>query len=67
MPIIQSAELQGVLQSEALCIRQEGQGLSEKEKTQTKTQKGRHRLKKGAYQRPLPTLHPAFRAIPLIT
>ena len=37
MPIIQSAELQGVLQSKALCIRQEGQGLSEKEKTQAKT------------------------------
>ena len=40
MPIIQSAELQGVLQSKALCVRQEGQGLSEKEKTQAKTQKG---------------------------
>ena len=52
MPIIQSTELQGVLQSEALCIRQEGQGLSEKEKTQTKTQKGRHRIKKGPISAP---------------
>ena len=38
MPIIQSAELQRVLQSQALRIRQERQGLPEKEKTETKTQ-----------------------------
>ena len=40
MPIIQSAELQGVLQSQTLCVRQKGQGLSEKEKTKAKSQKG---------------------------
>jgi hypothetical protein len=40
MPIIQSTELQGVLQSKALRVRQERQELSEKEKTQAKTQKG---------------------------
>jgi hypothetical protein len=40
MPIIQSAELQGVLQSKALCVRSQGQGLFEKEKTKAKTQKG---------------------------
>lgn len=67
MPIIQSAELQGVLQSKALCVRQKGQGLSEKEKTEAETQKGRHRIKKGACQRPLPSPHPAFRSNPLKT
>ena len=39
MPIIQSAELQGVLQSQALCFRQKRQGLSEKEKTETQIEK----------------------------
>ena len=38
MPIIQSAELQGVLQSKALRIRQKRQGLSEEEKAETKAQ-----------------------------
>ena len=40
MPIIQPAELQGVLQSQTLRIRQKRQGLSEKEKTEAETKKG---------------------------
>ena len=36
MPIVQSAELQGVLQSQTLRIRQERQGLPEEEETQAK-------------------------------
>jgi hypothetical protein len=67
MPIIQSAELQGVLQSKALRVRQEGQRLSKKEKTKAETQKGRHRIKKGAHQRPFPTAHPTFRTDSLKT
>lgn len=39
MSVIQPPELQGVLQSQTLRIRQEGQGLPEEEKAEAKTQK----------------------------
>jgi len=56
MPIVQSAELQGVLQSQALCVRPKGQGLSEKEKTKAKTQKEGRRIKKGRINAPFQSL-----------
>jgi hypothetical protein len=39
MSVIQPPELQGVLQSQTLRIRQEGQGLSEEEEAEAKTKK----------------------------
>jgi hypothetical protein len=39
MSVIQPPELQGVLQSQTLRIRQEGQGLPEEEKAKAKTKK----------------------------
>jgi hypothetical protein len=47
MPIIQSVELQGVLQSKALRVRQKRQSLSEKEKAQAKTEKGQRLMRSG--------------------
>jgi hypothetical protein len=57
MPIIQSVELQGVLQSQALCIRQKRQDLSKKEETQAEAKKGQNRRKRGAVT-PLSHLFP---------
>ena len=59
MPIIQSIELQGVLQPQALCIREERQGLPQEEKTETKAQEERSPIIDSvrAYQRrPFPTI-----------
>ena len=53
MPALQPAELQGVLQSQALCIRAQRQRLPQKEKTKTQGEKspgiGKCRIEKGRH------------------
>ncbi len=57
MPALQPAELQGVLQSQALCICAQRQRLPKKEKTKTQGEKspgvGKCRIKKGRHAAPL--------------